>query len=128
MSLLAGPAHTKSNNAGQTREFKKITLFHSGRINYVPDNETTQKSIKPCPRNVGEFVPTLGPVHGACRLPAISPRLLNGSEPNFSDRQQMGWNRKRVVQTSEICRGVGLGNNDIFGRTLHTKSNMTKKG
>ena len=46
--------------------------------------KTAPKSAKPCRRNGGEFVPTLRPMHGACRSPAISPRLMNGSQPNFS--------------------------------------------
>ena len=60
------------------------------------DGETAQKSAKPCPRKVGEFVPTLGPVR-ACRSLAISLRHLNGSTQNFLGRRQtadgMGWYR-----------------------------------
>jgi len=59
--------------------------------------KTAQKSAKLCPRNVGEFIPTLGPVCSTHPSPAISPRLLNGSQPNFPSRQQMDWNRKSVV-------------------------------
>jgi len=46
------------------------------------------KSAKACPRNVGEFVPTLKPVRGARTSLSISPRLLNGSQLNFPCRRQ----------------------------------------
>ena len=70
-------AHTKPNMATK-RGILKLSDF--ARILYRMV-KAAQKSVKLCPRKVGEFVPTLvGPVRGVCRSPAISlirTELLN---------------------------------------------------
>jgi len=89
MSLFEWTGPHDIQHGGQSRKFfKKAMLSDSGRVHSVPDSETEQKLARPCPRNVGEFVPSLGRVHGACRSPAIFPRLLNGSQPNFPGKRQ----------------------------------------
>ena len=53
-------------------------------------------------------------------LPAISPRLLKGSQPNFPRRRQMCWNRIRGVKLLKSLRVrlVGwAGKISLFGGT-----------
>jgi len=84
-------------------------LFWRDKFCSLPDGANRANIGQAMHEKRCEFVPTLGPVRGARPLPAISPRPLNESQPNFPGKRQMRWNSKYVVQTSEICRGVRLG-------------------
>ena len=110
MSFLGWTGPHYIQHGGQTREvFNKAMLSKSSWINSVLEGKNCTKIDQAMPQKCCQVCTSLGPVCGASPSPAIFPRLPNGSQPNFPGRQQMGWNRKHVVQTSEICRGVRLG-------------------
>ena len=69
----------------------QIMVIHS-----VPDSKNRTKIGQAMPEKRWRVCPILGPVCDPHVLPAISPSLPNGSEPNFPGRWQMGWNRKRL--------------------------------
>jgi len=129
MLLFGGiHTHTKSNMEANRGNLKKNAVWFWW-VNSVPDGEsrtkighaTSEKRWRVCTH-------TRTCALYACRSPAISPRVLNGSQPNLPGRRHMGWNRKRVVQTSEICRGVRLeAKMSIFARPSHTTCNVAGK-
>ena len=115
--FLVGSTQTKSNMEAKLEFFNKALLSDSGWINAYQMVKTAQKSAKPCPKNVGKFLPTHGSVHSARPSSAISPRRVNGSQPNFPCRRQMSWNRIRGVRLLKSIGGQVIGKNDIFGGT-----------
>ena len=112
-------AYTTSSMAA-----KRGNISRSNPVWFWPDKLCTgwcnrTKIRQPCPRKVGELYPPSALV--------LHRRFLRNCWMDFNQtfqanrRRQMGWNRKRVVQTNEICKC------HFLAGPSHTKSNMAWK-
>jgi len=79
--------------------------------------KTAQKSANPCPRNVGEFVRTLGPVRSACRSPAKTvERISTKLSRQTADGLEIMW--FKLLKSIGCQVGAKM---SLFGQTLPYK-------